>query len=268
MVTVQTSETTAQTITHSIQSVIPYEQMKDGQKTDQQKGKVIYEMRKLFSLLMALVLTLGFACARSEDTPDNFLISDWKLFYTFGDTAIAEQTVLIYEDNTFEVMDENESAKGAWKFDGESLELTTNNETISLKWNEDAHQFSGEYNGMTVTMYISIEAESGETADATAEAPVGAALAGGWAIAEDPAITDDIKSIFDQGLDSYQTGIITVVYNPVALLGTQVVAGTNYAVLSKASEINQGSKWVIIYLYQDLEGNATVLSVTDLPLGI
>ena len=52
MVTVQTSETTAQTITHSIQSVIPYEQMKDGQKTDQQKGKVIYEMRKLFSLLM------------------------------------------------------------------------------------------------------------------------------------------------------------------------------------------------------------------------
>ena len=59
-----------------------------------------------------------------------------------------------------------------------------------------------------------------------------------------------------------------MVYNPVALLGTQVVAGTNYAVLSKASEINQGSKWVIIYLYQDLEGNATVLSVTDLPLGI
>ena len=54
----------------------------------------------------------------------------------------------------------------------------------------------------------------------------------------------------------------------MALLGTQVVAGTNYAVLSKASEINQGSRWVIIYLYQDLEGNATVLNVTDVELGI
>lgn len=39
MVTVQTSETTAQTITHSIQSVIPYEQMKDGQKSPINKMK-------------------------------------------------------------------------------------------------------------------------------------------------------------------------------------------------------------------------------------
>lgn len=225
-------------------------------------------MRKLISLLMALVLTLGIACALAEDAPDNFLISDWKLFYAYGDSAIAEQTVFIYEDNTFEVMDEDQSAKGTWTFDGETLEMTTNNETISLKWNEDAHQFSGEYNGMTVTMYMSIEAEGGETADATAEAPAGATLAGGWTIAEDPAITDNIKNIFFQGLDSYHTGTITVAFTPVALLGTQVVAGTNYAVLSKASEINQGSKWVIIYLYQDLEGNATVLSVADLPLGI
>ena len=225
-------------------------------------------MLKLISLLMAFVLTLGLACAWAEDTPDNFLVSDWKLLYAFDDVAIAEQTVFIYEDNTFEVMDENQSKKGTWTFDGETLTLTADAETLPLKWNEEAHQFSGDYNGMTLTMYMSIEAEGGETADATAETPAGAALAGGWVISEDPAITDDIRNIFDQGLDSYQTGIITVVYSPVALLGTQVVAGTNYAVLSKASEINQGSKWVIVYLYQDLEGNATVLSVTDLPLGI
>jgi len=225
-------------------------------------------MLKLISLLMAFVLTLGLACAWAEDTPDNFLVSDWKLLYAFDDVAIAEQTVFIYEDNTFEVMDENQSKKGTWTFDGETLTLTADAETLPLKWNEEAHQFSGDYNGMTLTMYMSIEAEGGETADATAETPAGAALAGGWVISEDPAITDDIRNIFDQGLDSYQTGIITVVYSPVALLGTQVVAGTNYAVLSKASEINQGSKWVIVYLYQDLEGNATVLSVADVPLGI
>ncbi len=225
-------------------------------------------MRKLISLLMALVLTLGFACARAEDVPDNFLISDWKLLYAFGDAAIAEQTVFIYEDNTFEVMDEDESAKGTWTFDGETLELHADNETIILKWNEDVRQFTGDYNGMTVTLYMFIEAEGGETADPAAEAPAGAALAGGWTIAEDPAITDDINNIFFQGLDSYQTGTVTVAYSPVALLGTQVVAGTNYAVLSKASEINQGSKWVMICLYQDPEGNVTVLSIADLPLGV
>ena len=81
-------------------------------------------------------------------------------------------------------------------------------------------------------------------------------------------ITDDINNIFYQALDSYQTGTITVSYTPVALLGTQVVAGTNYAVLSKASEINKGTIWVIIYLYQDLENNASVIRVADLPLGV
>lgn len=225
-------------------------------------------MRKLISFLMIPVMILGLSCSLAEETQANFLISDWKLFYALGDSAIAEQTIFIYEDNTFEVMDEDESQKGTWTFDGETLALTTGNETIALKWNEEAHQFTGDYNGMTVTMYMSIEAEGGDTADSTAEVPSGSALAGGWTIAEDQTITEEIKNVFFQGLDSYQTGIITVAYTPVALLGTQVVAGTNYAVLSKASEINQGSKWVIIYLYQDLEGNATVLNIADVELGI
>ena len=87
-------------------------------------------------------------------------------------------------------------------------------------------------------------------------------------LAEDQTITDDLNNIFFRALDSYQTGTITVAYTPKALLGTQVVAGTNYAVLCRASEINKGSKWVIIYLYRDPEDNATVLSIADVALGI
>ena len=223
-------------------------------------------MRKLLSLILALSLVLGLACARAEQ--DNFLVSDWSLLYTFGDSAIAEQTVFIYEDNTFEVMDGDESKKGTWTFDGETLVLTADGEGVSLKWNEEAHQFSGEYNGMTMTMHMAIEPEAeNRAADETAEAPAGM-LAGGWTVAEDPAITDDINNIFYQALNNYQTGTITVSYTPVVLLGTQVVAGTNYAVLSKASEINKGTIWVIIYLYQDLENNASVIRVADLPLGV
>ena len=223
-------------------------------------------MRKLLSLILALSLVLGLACARAEQ--DNFLVSDWSLLYTFGDSAIAEQTVFIYEDNTFEVMDGDESKKGTWTFDGETLVLTADGEGVSLKWNEEAHQFSGEYNGMTMTMHMAIEPEEeNQPADKTAEAPTGM-LAGGWTVANDPAITDDINNIFYQALNNFQTGTITVSYTPVALLGTQVVAGTNYAVLSKASEINKGTSWVIIYLYQDLENNASVIRVADLPLGV
>ena len=54
-------------------------------------------MRRRFSLIMALVMLLGLACAWAEDAQDNYLISDWKLFYAFGDSKIAEQTIFIYE---------------------------------------------------------------------------------------------------------------------------------------------------------------------------
>lgn len=222
-------------------------------------------MRKLFSLIMALVLTFGIVCSLAEETQDNFLVSDWKLLYTYGDSAIAEQSIFIYEDNTFEVMDEGNSAKGTWTFDGDTLVLTADTETISLTWNGEDHRFTGEFNGMILTMYMAIESE--EDNQLTETAPIAGGLAGGWTVAEEVEITEDINNLFFQALESYQTGTITVAYTPVALLGTQVVAGTNYAVLSKASEINQGSKWAIIYIYQDLEGNPMVLNITDVVLG-
>ena len=103
---------------------------------------------------------------------------------------------------------------------------------------------------------------------AGAETPEAGPLMGGWAMAESSDITPEIQGLLENALDSYQTGTVTVAYTPVAYLGSQVVAGTNHAILCKASEINRGSAWVIIYLYQDLEGNVTVLDIADLPLGI
>lgn len=223
-------------------------------------------MRKLISLMLVLALSLSLASALAEQ--DNFLISDWTLLYTYEDNAIAEQTIFIYEDGTFDVMDEGQSMKGNWTFDGETLTLTGGDETLPLKWDEAAHRFTGEYNGMTLTMVMAIEPEDdGQPAEETLGVPTGT-LAGGWSVAEDPAISDELNQIFWQAMDSYQTGIITVSYTPVAYLGSQVVAGTNYAVLCRSQEINESPIWVIVYLYQDLEGNASVLNVTELQLGI
>lgn len=91
---------------------------------------------------------------------DCFLVSDWTLCFASGEAVIAEQTVFIYEDYTFEMMDDNESKKGSWTFDGEALMLTLDGEVITLNWHEDVHQFSGEYNEMTLIMYMPIEPEA------------------------------------------------------------------------------------------------------------
>ncbi len=93
-------------------------------------------------------------------------------------------------------------------------------------------------------------------------------LAGGWKPAEDPAVTEELRNLFDQG-----TAAITgVSYIPVAYLGSQVVAGTNHAFLCQAVTAYPGSldtppAWAIVYLYQDLGGNVSVLSIADLDIG-
>ena len=135
-------------------------------------------MRKFFSLILALSLVLCLAAAHAEQAAPaeeaasaeqyNFLISDWKLVYVYEETPIAEQTIFIYEDKTFEVMDDDESEKGTWTFDGTSLVLTDEDETVTLVWNEEEHQFTGEYDGMTLTMKMAIEPE-GETKPAAGE---------------------------------------------------------------------------------------------------
>ena len=85
---------------------------------------------------------------------------------------------------------------------------------------------------------------------------------------DDPEITDEIDNKFQLALDDYQTGMITISYTPAAYLGSQVAAGTNYAILCKANEINKGSKWVIVYFYEDMEENLSVLDIADVDWGM
>ena len=221
-------------------------------------------MHKLLSLVLATVMVVCLACSHAEQS--GFPAGDWTLLYALGDSAIAEQRVLIRENNTFEVSDEDESKEGTWTFDGETLVLTADGADLSLKWNEDARQFSGEYSGMALTLFVTVEPEAGSAVpDETMGIPE---LAGGWTVAEDSTVTDEISSLLWQGLDSYQTGIITVSYSPVAYLGWQIVAGTNHAILCRSQEINQPAVWAVVYLYADPEGNVTVLNIAELPLGV
>ena len=221
-------------------------------------------MRKLISLILVLALSLCLVGAHAEQ--DNFLISDWTLITTLGDTVISEITAFIYDNGTFEITNGEEIKQGTWSFDGVTLVLTVEDEPLALTWDEAAHEFSAEVNGANVRMVMPIEPEEGT---AGSEGTMGIPeLAGGWNTAEDPAITEEISSLFWNGMDNYQTGTITVSYIPVAYLGWQIVAGTNHAILCRSQEINHPAVWVIVYLYADLEGNVSVLDISELPLGV
>ena len=90
-------------------------------------------------------------------------------------------------------------------------------------------------------------------------------LMGGWTVSEDPAVTEELQAVFDKGLE----GLTGVSYVPVAYLGSQLVAGMNHAFLCQATVVYPDAVpyYAIVYLYQDLEGNVTVLNIADFDIG-
>ena len=111
--------------------------------------------------------------------------------------------------------------------------------------------------------------ESGETADLgeTLEELLGEVtgmLAGGWSAAEDFTVTEDQKAVFDKAMEEP----VGVNYTPIACLGTQVVAGTNYCFLTQATVVvpDATPSYKLVFIYRDLEGNASVMNIADLPI--
>lgn len=80
-------------------------------------------------------------------------------------------------------------------------------------------------------------------------------IVGGYTESEDKAITDELKEIFDKAMEGY----VGNNFEPIELIGTQVVAGINYKFLCKASDESQK----IVTIYKDLEGNCEITDVED-----
>lgn len=78
-------------------------------------------------------------------------------------------------------------------------------------------------------------------------------ILGGFEHPDSPIITDEIKALCDKAFE----GLCGASYEPVALLATQVVAGTNYCILFKCTPaiLNPTETYAIGYLYEELEGN-------------
>ena len=89
--------------------------------------------------------------------------------------------------------------------------------------------------------------------------------AGGWKLTEDGALTEEAQSAFDKATE----GLLGVNYTPLALLGTQLVSGTNYCFLCEATVVYPDAQpyYAVVSVYQDLQGKAEILNIVALDLG-
>lgn len=92
-------------------------------------------------------------------------------------------------------------------------------------------------------------------------AAVAEPVAGGWnTVNEETTLTEHAFN----ALDKAQQKLLGAKYDAIALLGTQVVAGTNYAILCSITPVVPDAKiasYAIVYVYEALDGECTVLDV-------
>ena len=84
---------------------------------------------------------------------------------------------------------------------------------------------------------------------------------GGWTVNNDivnTVIPDDAKQAFVKAAADYKE----VELLPVVLLASQVVSGTNYSFLAKASD----GQWYVAIVYADLQGNASITSAQPIDI--
>lgn len=86
-------------------------------------------------------------------------------------------------------------------------------------------------------------------------------VVGAWQEADSPVMTEEALAAFCKATEC----LVGVEYVPVALLSTQVVSGTNYRILCEATVVYPGAEmhYAVMDVYESLEGNANILSVTD-----
>lgn len=85
-------------------------------------------------------------------------------------------------------------------------------------------------------------------------------VVGGWQQPDSPVLTDEASAAFRKATEL----LVGVSYKPVALLSTQIVAGTNYRILCEATTVypDEEPHYAVMTLYEDLSGNTSILDIS------
>jgi hypothetical protein len=104
------------------------------------------------------------------------------------------------------------------------------------------------------------EENSGEAA-AEAYTAQEAAIVGGWTPAESPEVPAEVKALLEKAAEK----LLGAEYEPVALIGSQVVAGTNYQLFCRITPVVPDAvpHYAIVTLYEDPDGNASITDILE-----
>ena len=88
---------------------------------------------------------------------------------------------------------------------------------------------------------------------------------GGWTLTPGAELSEEAQAAFGKAMD----GLVGVSYEPLALVGTQLVSGTNYCILCQAQVVvpNAVPYYALVYVYRDTQGKAEISRILPIDLG-
>ena len=109
-----------------------------------------------------------------------------------------------------------------------------------------------------LTIYEDLQGNTEITEILASDAEAGVpGLAGGWNAPDSPVLTNEAAAALGKATEK----LVGAEYTPIALLGTQVVAGTNYSILCEitAASPEAEANYAVVIVYENLEGGAEII---------
>ena len=154
---------------------------------------------------------------------------------------------------------------------GKTRSFLTGPESVANRYADDngnLYSFSGDLKDIPESVTLDTDAadetsEFGDDEQSDTDINIPSGIGGGWSYFDCSTDIDETAlAAFEQAMPL----LTDAEYSPCALLGTQVVAGTNYCFLAFKTPYDADALpcYTVVYLYCDLSGNVSVLSVTDI----
>ena len=229
-------------------------------------------MKKLLAVLLAILMLASLAaCAKTDDTKSEgggaSSGSDIVGGYTVAESpAVTAETEALLK-KALENLDGASYVPVAYIA---SQVVAGKNHLLLCKTAPVVPEPVYHYSLVTIYEDLNGNAEITNVLESPVEAPYttdeeGNVLVGGWEEPETPELTDEAKAALTKA-----SGTLTgAEYDPVALLAEQVVAGTNYMILCKATPTvqNAESYYIIVTVYADLQGGAEIVNAIGFASG-
>lgn len=220
-------------------------------------------MKKLISIALVLLLVFSLAaCGGQKKEPGSEVIGGYTVPEKLTDSELAGDVAAVFE----EACKNSDKTLTPAALLGTQVVAGTN---YAFLCTEDGKPsvaiiFEGIAGKAEVASVkeLDVAAYTGKDAEAGNEL-----LEGGFAVTE--AVTaNKIDDNAQKALDTAVEGLVGMNYEPVALLGTQVVSGTNYAILCKGTPVTPDavSALYVVTVYAGLDGKAEISSSAALNL--